>query len=44
MSSRCWQPAGVLLMMQKVVDGDGGLQESESKFIPGAEGIGESVP
>jgi hypothetical protein len=30
--------------VEKVLDGDGGLQESESKFIPGAEGIGESVP
>ena len=32
-----------IISIEKVVDGDGGLQESETKILPGAEGVRESV-
>ena len=32
-----------IISIEKVVDGDGGLRESETKILPGAEGIRESV-
>ena len=45
MSRRCWQPAGgvaddaSIVSIEKVVDGDGGLRESETKILPGTEGV-----
>ena len=32
-----------IISIEKVVDGDGGLRESETKILPGAEGVRESA-